>query len=122
MREAIAIAATARRVSPPNPWVGAALLTTDGRRFLGVTEAPGGRHAEIVALEAARSGAADLRGATLVVTLEPCNHTGRTGPCTEAIVEAGVASVVVGVEDPDPLVAGRGIERLVGAGLAVNVG
>jgi len=122
MSEAVAIAATARRVSPPNPWVGAVLVTTDGRRFLGATEVPGHRHAEIVALDAARAAGADLPGAALVVTLEPCNHTGRTGPCTEAIVEAGITSVVVGIEDPDPLVAGRGIGRLVEAGLLVNVG
>ncbi|MCU1344824.1 MAG: ribD [Acidimicrobiia bacterium] len=122
MSRALAVAATARRVSPPNPWVGAVLVTADGRRFTGATEAPGSRHAEIVAIDTARAAGADPRQATLVVTLEPCNHLGRTGPCTEAIVTAGISTVVVGVEDPDPLVAGRGLQRLRQAGLAVSVG
>jgi diaminohydroxyphosphoribosylaminopyrimidine deaminase / 5-amino-6-(5-phosphoribosylamino)uracil reductase len=84
--------------------------------FGGATEPPGGRHAEIVALQAAGDAA---RGATLATTLEPCSHTGRTGPCVEAILEAGVARVLVGIEDPDPNVAGEGIARLREAGVEV---
>ncbi|NBP50089.1 MAG: bifunctional diaminohydroxyphosphoribosylaminopyrimidine deaminase/5-amino-6-(5-phosphoribosylamino)uracil reductase RibD [Actinobacteria bacterium] len=119
MRLAIAAADASRLLSRPNPWVGAVLLAADGRRWTGATEPPGARHAEIVALDAAGAAA---RGSTLVTTLEPCCTTGRTGPCTEAIVRAGVARVVVGTEDPDPGVRGRGIAALRAAGVAVDVG
>ncbi len=120
MQTALHNAATARRRTPPNPWVGAVVISADGERvYEGATEPPGGRHAEIVALDAAGSDAA---GSTLVVTLEPCSHQGRTGPCADAIIAAGVSRVVVGVEDPDPQVAGTGVERLVAAGLEVTVG
>ncbi|HSL57000.1 MAG TPA: bifunctional diaminohydroxyphosphoribosylaminopyrimidine deaminase/5-amino-6-(5-phosphoribosylamino)uracil reductase RibD [Acidimicrobiales bacterium] len=122
MGRALAAGASVRRSTPPNPWVGAVVTTTDGRSFVGATEPPGGRHAEIVALDAARDAGADLEGATVVVTLEPCCHQGRTGPCTDALVAAGVTRVVVGVADPDPLVAGAGIARLRAAGVAVEVG
>jgi diaminohydroxyphosphoribosylaminopyrimidine deaminase/5-amino-6-(5-phosphoribosylamino)uracil reductase len=122
MAAAIAAAGPARRVAAPNPWVGAALLTRNGRQFAGATEAPGQRHAEIVAIEAARAAGADLRGATLAVTLEPCCHYGRTGPCTEAIIDAEIDTVYVGVEDPDVAVAGRGLARLREAGIALSVG
>lgn len=119
MLAAIAAASGSRLVSRPNPWVGAVVVARDGRRFTGATEAPGSRHAEIVALDAAGSAA---RGSTLVTTLEPCCTTGRTGPCTEAIIRAGVARVVVGIEDPDPAVRGRGLAALRAAGIAVHAG
>lgn len=122
MTRAVAAAATVRRVSSPNPWVGAVLVTRSGAEFVGGTEAPGGRHAEIVAIDAAESAGADVRGAELFVTLEPCAHHGRTGPCVDAIVNAGIGRVVVGVVDPDPNVAGRGVERLRAAGIDVIVG
>lgn len=115
MREAMALASSVRARTSPNPWVGAVLSTG----HTGATEAPGGRHAEIVALDQA-GGAA--RGATMWCTLEPCSHHGRTGPCTEAIIAAGVARVVVGIEDPDPQVAGRGVAALRAAGITVEVG
>lgn len=122
MNRAVALAATARTVAPPNPWVGCVIVTNDGQVFDGVTEAPGQRHAEIVALDNARIAGADVRGATAYTTLEPCSHTGRTGPCTDALVEARIARVVTAITDPDPLVAGRGIERLESAGLDVTLG
>lgn len=115
MREAMALAASVRARTSPNPWVGAVLSTG----HTGATEAPGGHHAEIVALDQAGDTA---RGATLWCTLEPCSHHGRTKPCTEAIIAAGVARVVVGIEDPDPQVAGRGVAALRAAGITVEVG
>ncbi|MEI2420262.1 bifunctional diaminohydroxyphosphoribosylaminopyrimidine deaminase/5-amino-6-(5-phosphoribosylamino)uracil reductase, partial [Arthrospira platensis SPKY2] len=86
---------------------------------LGATEPPGGRHAEVVALEAAGRAA---EGATVVVTLEPCAHHGRTPPCIDALRAAGVGRVIVGIEDPDPRVAGAGIAALRAAGIEVLVG
>ncbi|MDQ1401729.1 MAG: diaminohydroxyphosphoribosylaminopyrimidine deaminase [Actinomycetota bacterium] len=115
MRRAIEIAAAVRTTTSPNPWVGCVLST--GHE--GATQPPGGPHAERVALTAAGDQA---RGATLYTTLEPCSHHGRTTPCVDAIVEAGVARVVIGFEDPDPQVAGRGIEQLREAGIEVDVG
>lgn len=122
MRRAMHMADHARLHARPNPWVGAVLVCSDGRVFEGFTQPPGGAHAEVVALRAATSAGATIQGATLYSTLEPCNHTGRTGPCTEAIIDAGVAHVVVGITDPDPLVAGTGIERLRSAGVVVAAG
>ncbi|HSF86468.1 MAG TPA: bifunctional diaminohydroxyphosphoribosylaminopyrimidine deaminase/5-amino-6-(5-phosphoribosylamino)uracil reductase RibD [Acidimicrobiia bacterium] len=101
----------------PNPRVGAVILDAEGAVVgEGAHEMAGGPHAEIVALEEAGSRAA---GGTAYVTLEPCNHHGRTPPCTEALIQAGVATVVVAVADPDLRVAGTGIDRLRAAGLEV---
>ena len=119
MVRAIAAAARVRCVASPNPWVGAVVRTADGRMFEGATRDPGREHAEVVALEAAGPSA---EGATLYVTLEPCNHHGRTGPCTQAVLDAGIRRVVVGIEDPDPHVEGGGIDALRGAGIEVVVG
>ncbi|MFN8036043.1 MAG: bifunctional diaminohydroxyphosphoribosylaminopyrimidine deaminase/5-amino-6-(5-phosphoribosylamino)uracil reductase RibD [Acidimicrobiia bacterium] len=119
MQRAIDLAQQARRVAPPNPWVGCVLVRDGAIVGEGDTAAPGGPHAEIVALRAAGERA---RNATAYVTLEPCAHHGRTGPCADALVEAGVARVVLGLEDPDPQVAGRGVERLRAAGVDVEVG
>jgi diaminohydroxyphosphoribosylaminopyrimidine deaminase/5-amino-6-(5-phosphoribosylamino)uracil reductase len=119
LRLAIANADTVRLLTPPNPWVGAVVVTADGAVHQGATSAPGGAHAEVLALQ--RAGAA-ARGSTLYTTLEPCSHHGRTGPCAQAVVDAGVARVVVGVLDPDPQVVGRGIARLREAGIDVTVG
>ena len=120
MRRAMHMAQTARLHARPNPWVGAVVVCADGRIFEGATQPPGGPHAEIVALQNATTAGASTSGATLYSTLEPCNHTGRTGPCTEAIISAGVAHVVVGITDPDSLVAGTGIARLREAGIIVT--
>lgn len=119
MTRAIAAAANVRCATSPNPWVGAVLRTADGRMFEGATEPPGGAHAEIVAL---REAGASARGSTMYVTLEPCASTGRTGPCAAELVEAGISRVVIGVEDPDPAVSGRGIRQLRDAGIEVAVG
>lgn len=119
MRRAIGTAAQARLVARPNPWVGAVVVALDGSTYEGCTSAPGGPHAEIVALRHAGEAA---RGATLYSTLEPCSHTGRTGPCTTAIIDAGISRVVVGVGDPDPKVSGSGIAALRAAGITVDIG
>ncbi len=119
MIEAMRAAASARRSVSPRPWVGAVVVTTDGRSFAGATDGRHGRHAEVVALDAAGEAA---RGATMFVTLEPCSHHGRTGPCADAIIAAGIARCVVAIEDPDPNVSGAGLTRLRDAGLEVEVG
>jgi len=122
MRQALALGARVRRQASPNPWVGSVLVCADGSEFGGATQPPGGDHAEIQALRRARERGLDVRGSTIVTTLEPCSHHGRTPPCADALVEAGVARVVVGVLDPDPLVSGKGVARLRAAGVEVVVG
>ncbi len=119
MRRAVELAASVRSRTSPNPWVGCVIVAADGAVFEGATEPPGGPHAEVVAL---RQAGAAARSATLYTTLEPCSHTGRTPPCVDAVIAAGVARVVVAVEDPDPQVQGAGVERLRAAGIAVDVG
>ena len=121
MGRAMQLAASVRSATAPNPWVGAVLVAADGSTVVGegATAPPGGAHAEATALR--RAGAA-ARGATLYTTLEPCSHEGRTPPCIEAIIDAGVARVVVGVEDPDPHVAGRGLAALTAARIDVDLG
>ena len=119
MRAALDAAGEPHRRTSPNPRVGA-VVVADGRIVgSGATQPPGGAHAERVALSEAGPAAA---GATLYTTLEPCDHEGRTAPCTDAIIGADVARVVVGVGDPDPEVSGRGFGRLREAGLVVDVG
>lgn len=124
MRRALRAAALGKGRTHPNPSVGAVVFR--GERILGVgtTRPPGGPHAEIVAMDCARRrhGAEALRGASLAVTLEPCNFIGRTGACTEAILEAGIGRVVAGCRDPHARVSGRGFARLRRAGLDVTVG
>ncbi len=103
----------------PNPWVGCVIA--DGCREIsrGATQPAGGKHAEIIALE--RAG--DLtRGATMYVTLEPCAHKGRTGPCVDAIIGSGIERVVIGIQDPDPQVNGAGIAALAKAGIECIIG
>ena len=119
MARAVARAGHARLVAPPNPWVGAVVVTADGTSFEGSTGRPGQRHAERVALDRAGERA---RGATLYVTLEPCSHHGRTPPCVDAVLASGVARVVVALEDPDRRVAGQGNAALRRAGVEVAVG
>lgn len=115
---ALVEAAKARHRTTPNPWVGAVVVQADGAVAVGSTQSYGGAHAEVVAL----ATSADPRHATVYTTLEPCAHEGRTGPCTEALLDAEVGRVVVAIEDPDPQVAGTGVARLRGAGVEVTVG
>jgi diaminohydroxyphosphoribosylaminopyrimidine deaminase / 5-amino-6-(5-phosphoribosylamino)uracil reductase len=117
--EALALATEAIGVSEPNPRVGCVIVAPDGSVLgAGRTQRVGEAHAEIRALRAVGSAA---RGATAYVTLEPCSHHGRTPPCCDALIEAGVAKVVVAIEDPNPQVAGSGIARLRAAGIEVEV-
>lgn len=122
MARAIEVATSARTRTSPNPWVGCLVVTRDGRVFEGATEPPGQRHAERVALDAAAAAGADVAGATVYTTLEPCSHHGRTPPCSQALVAAGVARVVSALADPDPQVGGAGFSHLREAGIEVTVG
>ncbi len=116
MARAIVESGAAMGTASPNPPVGAVVVGALGEVIaVGHTQPVGGPHAEVVALTAAGEAA---RGATVVVTLEPCNHTGRTGPCSQALIDAGVARVVYAVADPNPLAAG-GAQALRAAGIAV---
>lgn len=122
MAQAIAAADGARLRAAPNPWVGCVLVREGVVLATGATQPPGGRHAEAEVLAEVLAAAGDARGATAYVTLEPCSHVGRTPPCADALIAAGVTRVVSAVEDPDPDVAGRGHARLRDAGVEVVVG
>jgi diaminohydroxyphosphoribosylaminopyrimidine deaminase/5-amino-6-(5-phosphoribosylamino)uracil reductase len=122
MRRAMSMADTARVVARPNPWVGAVIVCLDGSIFEGATQSPGNAHAEVMAIGAARAAGASTVGATLYCTLEPCSHIGRTGPCTQAIIDAGITHVVAGITDPDSRVAGAGFAALRTAGIDVVEG
>ena len=123
MPEALALAERALTLSNPNPRVGCVIATADGRVLgRGFTQQAGGPHAEVMALRDAQGQGQDVRGATAWVTLEPCAHQGRTGPCCDALVAAGIARVVVACIDPNPRVAGQGMARLAAAGVAVTTG
>jgi diaminohydroxyphosphoribosylaminopyrimidine deaminase / 5-amino-6-(5-phosphoribosylamino)uracil reductase len=121
--KAIALAERSLLLSTPNPRVGCIITNAQGDVVgQGFTQRAGGHHAEIVALQAAHAAGLDVRGGTAWVTLEPCAHQGRTGPCCDALVQAGIARVVACVQDPNPLVAGQGFARLRAAGVQVDVG
>jgi len=120
MRKALALAERGRGRTSPNPMVGAVVVDESGVIVgRGAHEFAGGPHAEVIALEAAGSRA---RGATLYCTLEPCAHMGRTGPCAPVVVQAGVRRAVIALEDPNPLVHGRGLAHLREHGIDVTVG
>ena len=122
MRIALDCAALGRGAVEPNPMVGAVIVRGGEELSRGRHRKFGAPHAEIEALAAAKATAADVRGATMYVTLEPCCHHGKTPPCTEAIIGAGIARVVVAMADPDKNVAGGGIEALRAAGIEVALG
>lgn len=110
-------------LTDPNPRVGCVIVSERGELLgEGSTQRAGGPHAEVMALRDAAARGHDVRGATACVTLEPCSHQGRTGPCCDVLVAAGIAKVVASLADPNPLVGGRGFERLRAAGVEVVVG
>ena len=120
---ALAQAGLAGNACAPNPRVGCILVGADNQLLgSGQTQAVGGPHAEIMALRDAAKRGYSTQGATAYVTLEPCAHHGRTGPCCDALVAAGIHRIVAALEDPNPLVAGQGFERLRAAGIEVDVG
>ncbi|XHS77213.1 bifunctional diaminohydroxyphosphoribosylaminopyrimidine deaminase/5-amino-6-(5-phosphoribosylamino)uracil reductase RibD [Burkholderiaceae bacterium UC74_6] len=123
MRHAMALAHEAVGLTEPNPRVGCVILGADGQVLgSGHTQEAGGPHAEVMALRQARERGHRLQGATAYVTLEPCSHFGRTPPCCDALIEAGLKRVVAAVEDPNPQVAGEGMSRLASAGIEVQSG
>ena len=119
MRRALTLAERGRGSTSPNPMVGAVVVKNGRIVGEGYHRAPGTDHAEIVALKRAGKAA---RGAVLYVTLEPCCHTGRTGPCTDAVIAYGIKAVFAAVKDPNPAVDGRGIKALRKAGITVRTG
>tara|TARA_B110000208_G_scaffold30102_1_gene39574 strand:- start:94 stop:1221 length:1128 start_codon:yes stop_codon:yes gene_type:complete len=120
MSQALKLAAKGRFTTSPNPTVGCVIMADGKIVGQGFTRPAGGNHAEIEALETARD--TDITGATAYVSLEPCSHQGKTGPCVDALIAAGIARVVIACEDPNPRVAGSGIEKLQAAGIQVESG
>ena len=123
MQRALQLASMARFVAPPNPAVGCVIVSTDGKVIgEGSTDRVGGAHAEVAALRAVADKGHASAGATAYVTLEPCCHHGRTPPCTDSLIKAGIARVVIAVTDPDPRVNEGGSQRLQAAGIRVDSG
>ncbi len=123
IESALRLAQSALYLTSPNPRVGCVLVNPAGRVIgQGHTQMAGGPHAEIMALQDAQAQGHSTQGATAYVTLEPCAHQGRTGPCCDALGQAGIARVVASLKDPNPLVAGQGFAKLRAAGIAVEVG
>src|SRR5690348_17197409 len=120
MRRALELARAGIGLVSPNPAVGALLVDASGHEIgAGTHTYDGIKHAEVLALEQAGKHA---RGATLYVNLEPCSHQGRTGPCADAIIAAGITRVACAMKDPNPAVAGRGFQKLRDAGITVEIG
>src|SRR5512132_137827 len=120
MAQAMELARQGVGVTSPNPCVGAVIVDERGRIVgRGTHTYEGKKHAEVLAIEEAGEKA---RGNTLYLNLEPCSHTGRTGPCADAVIEAGIHRVVAAMCDPNPLVAGKGFEKLRAAGIEVLQG
>ncbi|MDO8457202.1 MAG: bifunctional diaminohydroxyphosphoribosylaminopyrimidine deaminase/5-amino-6-(5-phosphoribosylamino)uracil reductase RibD [Burkholderiaceae bacterium] len=119
---ALILAQKASHISPPNPAVGCVLLSPAGKLIgQGHTQQAGGPHAEVMALRDAATQGKSAVGATAYVTLEPCSHFGRTPPCCNALIDAKIGKVVVAILDPNPLVAGQGVQLLRAAGIEVEV-
>ena len=122
MGEALAEAQKALYLANPNPRVGC-VIVKDGQVIgRGHTQRVGGAHAEIQAIADAKANGKEVAGSTIYVTLEPCSHTGRTPPCADALVAAKPAKVIVAMPDPNPLVSGKGLEKLQAAGIEVQFG
>lgn len=122
IEKALALAALAQNSSPPNPAVGCVIVCDAGNQLgSGQTQPVGGPHAEVMALRDAQALGHSVNGATAYVTLEPCSHHGRTGPCCDALIAAGIKKVIATIADPNPLVAGQGFARLRAAGVEVEV-
>ena len=122
LQHALAYAANSLRISDPNPHVGCVITSPTGSLLAqGHTQQAGGPHAEVMALRDAAARGNNVQGATAYVTLEPCSHHGRTGPCCDALIAAGIKKVVATNTDPNPLVAGQGFARLRAAGVEVEV-
>lgn len=122
MRQALSLAEQAISLTEPNPRVGCVIVDGQGRLLgQGHTQPAGQAHAEVMALRDAQAQGADLRGATAYVTLEPCAHHGRTPPCCDALIAAGLGRVVTALGDPNPQVGGQGLERLRAAGIAAEL-
>lgn len=119
MRWAIQLGERGRCTAPPNPWVGCVIVKGGEILGEGYHEAAGKKHAEVVAIEQAGPLA---KGATAYVSLEPCAHHGRTPPCVNTLIESGIERVVIPLLDPDPKVAGKGVEKLRSAGIEVTIG
>ena len=109
-------------ITSPNPRVGCVIVKEGVVIAQGHTQPAGQAHAEVSALRDAAARGVDVRSATVYVTLEPCSHHGRTPPCTDALIQAGVGRVVAAIEDPNPMVAGQGLARLSAAGILTEVG
>lgn len=123
MRQALDLASQARLDCPPNPAVGCVIVGADGMVLgQGHTQPVGHAHAEVMALRDAAQQGHSVAGATAYVTLEPCSHQGRTGPCSDALIAAGIGRVVASVQDPNPKVGGAGFARLRAAGIEVDIG
>jgi len=122
MRLALAWAEKGLYTTSPNPRIGCVIVAGGQVIGAGVTQAAGQNHAEVQALFDAAARGNDVRGATAYVTLEPCNHHGRTPPCSDALVRAGLGRVVAAMTDPNPLVAGQGLAKLAAAGIEVATG
>lgn len=122
MLQALEMARTAQYRTSPNPRVGCVLVKDGHIIGRGATQAAGFDHAEIHALKDAHAAGHSPQGATAYVTLEPCNHHGKTGPCSQALLAAGIRRVVAAITDPNPLTAGQGLHTLQAAGLDVTLG
>ena len=123
MLQALELARQARLDCPPNPAVGCVIAGADGTVLgQGHTQPVGHAHAEVMALRDAAQRGHSVTGATAYVTLEPCSHQGRTGPCSDALIAAGIGRVVASVQDPNPKVGGAGFARLRAAGIEVEIG
>lgn len=122
MRLALAEAQKSLYLSNPNPRVGCVIVKAGQVIGTGFTQQVGLAHAEVEALADARKDGADLSGSTIYVSLEPCCHIGRTPPCTQAIIAAKPARVVIAMQDPNPLVGGKGIQQMIAAGIQVECG